>query len=205
MSLAIDLSGAPSQPDAEATDETARRILDAALALFLEFGLRRTTMEDVARRTGVSRVTVYRHHADKASLFQAVILREYRRSVADIQMRLAGLGPDRDPLVEGFVLAVQGARRHPLIRRLLDTEPEWLLPYLTIKGAAMFELGKSLISTLLGASPGEGRIADRDIDMVSELLVRLIQSAVLTPVGVMASDKADDLRRVARRLIDQAA
>ena len=46
-------------------DETSTRILDAAFELFSRIGIQRSTMEDVARRAGVSRITVYRRFATK--------------------------------------------------------------------------------------------------------------------------------------------
>ncbi len=49
-------------------DKTYEKILDAGLALFVEFGLRRTTMEDVATRAGIGRATAYRRFADKDQL-----------------------------------------------------------------------------------------------------------------------------------------
>ena len=82
----------PFAPDGQEraidTGETGRRILDSALALFLEFGLKRISMDDVARRGGVGRVTVYRHYDDKDALFQAVVLRECRRAMRNIQSQL---------------------------------------------------------------------------------------------------------------------
>ena len=45
-------------------DETTARILDAACEEIALVGIKRTSMEDVARRAGVSRVTVYRHAGD---------------------------------------------------------------------------------------------------------------------------------------------
>ena len=59
---AIEQAGAPGP------DPTTERILVGALQQFEEFGLRRTTMEDVARRVGVSRVTIYRRFAGKDAL-----------------------------------------------------------------------------------------------------------------------------------------
>jgi TetR/AcrR family transcriptional repressor of mexJK operon len=47
-------------------------ILDAANALFLERGIAATTMESVAERACVSKMTVYGHFRDKASLLSAV-------------------------------------------------------------------------------------------------------------------------------------
>ncbi|HET8707904.1 MAG TPA: TetR/AcrR family transcriptional regulator, partial [Pseudomonadales bacterium] len=131
------------QSDKSQLDETAERILDAAVNSFLEFGYRRTTIETVARRLKLSRMTVYRYHADKQSLFKAVFFREFQRSALAIEQRLNELSIAENPVIEGFVLAVTLSRRHPLIRRLLDTEPEWLLLNMTLDGENLLAWGKA--------------------------------------------------------------
>jgi len=108
MDSALEQLHSELQPSRENEGETARRILDTALALYLEFGLRRTAMEDVARRAGMGRVTVYRHYGDKDTLFQAVVLRECRRSMAAILQQLEGVDDAEDYFVECFVLVLNG-------------------------------------------------------------------------------------------------
>jgi AcrR family transcriptional regulator len=60
-------------------DPIAERILDGALAQFCDTGLTGSTMDDVARRAGLARVTIYRRFENKNSLIEAVLLRECRR------------------------------------------------------------------------------------------------------------------------------
>ncbi len=199
MSLPVKTS--VSHAEGELTDETAERILDAALALFLEFGFRRTTMEDVARRIGVSRVTVYRYHTDKPALFQAVMLRELKRASLEIEQRLAALSIEQNPVVEGFTLAVRLARHHPMIRRLLATEPEWLLLHVTLKGEALMQWSRTAAFMFLRQERFKGWLEEKDLDVAAEILVRLLQSAVLTPGGILTSDDDEDLRRVASYLL----
>jgi AcrR family transcriptional regulator len=57
-------------------DATSERILDAALALSAASGLRHLTMDDVARRAGVGRMTVYRRFSDRDGLVDALVERE---------------------------------------------------------------------------------------------------------------------------------
>lgn len=59
--------GRPKDPEKRAA------ILDAAAALFLEHGFDRTTMDAIAAKAGVSKLTVYSHFADKEGLFRALI------------------------------------------------------------------------------------------------------------------------------------
>lgn len=189
------------QPDTVIADETAERILDVALTLFLEFGYRRTTMETVARRLGVSRVTVYRYHADKAALFQAVMLREVQRESFQIEQRLATLSIEENPVVEGFVLAVRLARQHALIRRLIDTDPEWLVLHMTLQGGAMLQFAMAAASAFLHQPKFRDWLKIPDLDLAGEMFVRLLMSAILTPGGILTSDDDDELRKVASYLV----
>ena len=66
LALAFD----PEVPTPE--DAVYNRVLDAALALAAASGLRHLTMDDVARRTGVGRMTVYRRFGSKAALIDAL-------------------------------------------------------------------------------------------------------------------------------------
>src|ERR1044071_4042148 len=66
-------------PDADDHDEVTTRLLDAAYDQFCRMGIRRSTMEDVARRAGVSRITAYRRFATKDALVAQVVRREFRR------------------------------------------------------------------------------------------------------------------------------
>src|SRR3954463_11163384 len=84
-------------------DDTASRVLAAALEQFEEFGIRRTTMEDVARRAGLSRVTIYRRFPGKEALVEAVILGEAQRFFAELEAAVAGIESVEERIVEAFV------------------------------------------------------------------------------------------------------
>jgi len=56
-------------------DQTREKILLSALALFSERGIRQTSVNEIAFRAGITRVTVYRHFPDKKELVLAAFLR----------------------------------------------------------------------------------------------------------------------------------
>ena len=62
------------------------RVAAAALDEFSEHGIRRTSMEDVARRAGVSRMTVFRRFASKQGLVDVVIAREVHRGMEELDL-----------------------------------------------------------------------------------------------------------------------
>src|SRR5689334_17058960 len=57
-------------------------VLDAARACVLAVGVRRTTFSDVARRAGVSRMTLYRRYPDLEALLSALMTYEFGAIVA---------------------------------------------------------------------------------------------------------------------------
>src|SRR5215468_8592317 len=79
------------------SDDVAERLLDAAHDQFCRMGIRRSTMEDVARRAGVSRITAYRRFATKDALVEQVVRREFRRYFDQflIDIRQAGTAAER--------------------------------------------------------------------------------------------------------------
>lgn len=65
-------------------EQQARRdvILDAAEQLFAQFGYRRTAMDDVARRAGVAKGTLYLYFDGKVALFRAMQSRNAETAMA---------------------------------------------------------------------------------------------------------------------------
>jgi TetR/AcrR family transcriptional repressor of mexJK operon len=65
-------------------DETLHdRILDVAAHLFMLRGFRATSMDDIAREAGMSKLTLYRRFKDKSALFTAVIERKCQEFIPD--------------------------------------------------------------------------------------------------------------------------
>jgi AcrR family transcriptional regulator len=105
-------------------------VLDAARACVLAVGVRRTTLTDVARRAGVSRMTLYRRFPDLEGVLSALMTREFGHLVAEAAARAKGSNT-RERVVEMVVHGSRSLAEDPLFERLLDVDPELLLPYVT--------------------------------------------------------------------------
>ncbi len=172
------------------------RVAAAALDEFAEHGIRRTSMEDVARRAGVSRMTVFRRFASRQRLIEIVIAREVHRGMQELDLLWEGAQTLEDRLVAGFEFAGRYVRGHPLFDRLLHSEPEVLLPPLTLDGGPVLELYRSLIAHRLKAEVNAGRAATSDIDGVAEVIARLAISLLLTRDGTITLDDPHSVRRL---------
>ncbi|GAA4373388.1 TetR/AcrR family transcriptional regulator [Nocardioides caricicola] len=104
--------------------------LDAARDCILDVGWRRTTLTEVARRAGVSRMTIYRTWADMPQLLGDLMTREWGGVVADALAEEDKDAPTAERLVGDIVAVVQRLRENELFVRIVDLDPELILPYL---------------------------------------------------------------------------
>jgi AcrR family transcriptional regulator len=155
--------------DPEALDAVESRILDAALAEVAARGSDGATMDDVARRAGVGRMTVFRRFGSKDALIERLMLRETRRFLAEVDARLAAVDDPGERVVEAFLACLRAGTEHPLMARMARVEP----------GAAMerlpLEVGRAFVAARLRADAVE------NADAVADVLVRLAASYVLFP------------------------
>jgi AcrR family transcriptional regulator len=179
-------------------DELFDRVAAAALDEFAEHGIRRTSMEDVARRAGVSRMTIFRRFTSKQGLVQVVIAREVRRGMEELDLMWESAETLEDRLVAGFEFAGRYVRGHPLFDLLLRSEPEVLLPPLTLDGGPVLKLYRSLIAQRLQAEANAGRAASTDIDDVAEVIARLAISLLLTRDGTITPDDPHSIVRLVK-------
>lgn len=197
------LLGRALEADALEPDGTGERILDAAVDHAEDFGMRRFTMDDIAQRVGLSRVTIYRYFPKKDQLVEAILLREMRRFLRAVDTAVAPSQTLEERLVDGFVFALVYLRNHRLLQRLLRTEPELLLPHLTVRGGPVLEAGRDFIARFARGEGGEEALplSDAEIDGVSELLARMVLSFVLTPESAMGMRTPAEIRSFAEHYL----
>ena len=183
-------------------DPTSERILDAAQQRFLLVGIRRTTMDDIAEAAGLGRATLYRRFAGRDDIVLATIAREFERFAHAVEQQMQAFDDPRDRLVEGFVAIVHAAHTHPLLTRLLEVDPELVLPFLTQQGGIILRFNRDFLADHLRAGQRYGVIReDLDPDEVAELSVRICHSLLLTPRGLIDAADRERLRAVAHRYL----
>ncbi|MEU8900435.1 helix-turn-helix domain-containing protein [Nocardia sp. NPDC048505] len=182
-------------------DEIATRVLRGAREQFELVGIRRTTMEDVARHCGIARASLYRRFPTKSQLVDAVVLADVRRYFEGSARAHESGHTIAEKLVNGTVFNVRFLREHTLLQKLLRTEPEALLPGLTIGAAALLDLaidrGAAQLAELLHGSRPASAAQQRHLRTVAELHTRLTLSFALTPHTGIDLDTVDSIRAFA--------
>jgi AcrR family transcriptional regulator len=160
---------AATRQDARAAKTAARRdaILEAALDEFSAKGFASARLEDVAKRAGIAKGTIYLYFADKESLFQELIRAKMVPVVGSLELALATGLPLRtivEQAVEIFVREVYGTRRREVIRLLISEGPRF-------PAVAEFYY-REVLSRLLKALRGMLRNAHERGELASDALVR---------------------------------
>ena len=138
-------------------------VLDAARACALAVGFRRTTFSDVARRAGVSRMTLYRRFPDLETVLSALMTREFGRVVEDARRAASEAPTCRERAVAMVTLAARRLHADPLFARLLDVDPELLLPYVTVRLGGMQRMAVAGLAAELEERDGSVRDADPEV------------------------------------------
>jgi AcrR family transcriptional regulator len=177
-------------------------LLDATQACVLAVGVRRTTMTDVARRAGVSRMTLYRRYADVTSLMQALMTREFTQILGEVEAEVGVLPTARERLVTAAVAGVDRLTRHPLFLRIVDVDPELLLPYITTRRGAFQRAVVGTMEARLVAGVAEGSIAAADPAAAARTIELTLRGFAFQALAPGAQDEREQELAELRLLLD---
>lgn len=184
---------------------TEDRLLDAARASILSVGWKRTTLTDVARRAGMSRMTIYRTWPDMPSLFGDLMTREWVAVLADLEPQGDDLAwPDR--IAAQVVAAVGALRGNPLFRRIVDVDPELLLPYLLDRPGRSQQAVLALIVERIEAAQADGGVRSGDPQLLARAILLAchgfaLSHQTMTTATVAEADLDAQLTELVRRYL----
>jgi AcrR family transcriptional regulator len=198
------------------TEEDA--LLDAARACVLAVGLRRTTLTDVARRAGVSRMTIYRRWPDMTALIGDLMTREWG-ALTQAAMAVA-VGADepvgdedaaaadvswsaRRRFVAAIVAATRALRHHPVFRRIIELDPEILLPYLVDRRGRSQDQMLAMMAGAIAGGIADGSIGAGDPALLARGVLLAAQGFVLSLPTMADGFGEDDLEGQLRLLLDR--
>src|SRR5689334_6344952 len=138
-----------TEPQTASTLDDRDQVLDAALTAFLDFGIRRTSMGEIARRARISPATLYRRYAQKSDVVMAVGLREAQRELSYVDQKVDPTAAPLEQLVQLYSAVSHRLRDNRLLQRVLATEPETVLPRLTLEAGPLLQIGHGYLAAFL--------------------------------------------------------
>lgn len=164
------------------TASTSEAILDAALEVALEVGFRRTTIAEVARRAGVSRMTAYRYFTDNETLINSIQTREFSamlqhvRQVVDAEHGLTSA----ERLAVLLAETVRQVSVHPIMRMTREIDPSYLFQYLVSRYGMTQLLGLYAIEDLLHSGVADSSLDLADVHATATMLLLAVQSIIVS-------------------------
>lgn len=162
---------------------TRERILEGCYACIARHGIARTTVEDVAKEAGLSRATVYRvFPAGRDDLVRETVVWEMGRFFGRLAEAVAG-APDFATLIEeGLRFARAAILEHEVLQTVLVTEPEMLLPLMTVQTERPLRFVVGYLEPFLEREQRAGRLRDGvEVADAAEYTGRLLLSLIGSP------------------------
>lgn len=175
---------------------TEDRVLGATLRCITRFGLSKTTLDDVARESGVSRATIYRAFpGGRETLFDALLTSEIGRFFEQLRAELDATDDLEDLLVAGVGGAMRFLLDHEALRAIVSLEPVLLVPQLVFHRLdTVLELATAFTVPHL-----ERHLSSADAEAAAEHLVRIVLSYTLHPSARVDPHDEGSVRALVRR------
>ncbi len=156
------------------------RVLAAAYECVARFGIAKTTVEDIVKESGVSRATVYRAFpGGKDELLRAAVGWEMDRFFIRLAEAVVEAEDLAGMLERGLLYAHTAVHGHEVLQTVLVTEPEKLLPLLTVEQDRPLHYITAFLLPYLEQERQAGRVlADVDLDESADFLARMILSLI---------------------------
>lgn len=171
-------------------------IVTAAAAEFTEVGVRRTSVDEVAKRAGVSRSTLYRRFPNKEALLLAVATSLYLDGMRTLEASIVGLDP-KEAIAEAFSVGAQMILKDPLMHRLVIDDAE-MKAIMSSSVTAMFIDVVTARTVRALRSVGATR-PEEELHEAVEIVVRLVISLLESPATDERRQEPEYVREFARR------
>jgi AcrR family transcriptional regulator len=183
--------------------------LDAARACILDLGWRRTTLTEVARRAGVSRMTIYRAWPDMPAVLGDLMTREWgevvARAVDEADAAAGKRARAAERIVAEVVATTRALRENELFVRIVELDPELLLPYLLSRRGRSQDAILAMVEGAVAAGQQSGEIRPGNPVAIARGVVLAAHGFVLS-THTMVDDRATeaDLDTELTRLLTRA-
>ena len=188
------------------SDQPSDGYLDAARECILDVGWRRTTLTEVARRAGVSRMTIYRTWSDMGSLLGDLMTREWVGIAA--ATRVASVDTTTPEGVASAALStIRALRDNELFVRIVELDPDLLLPYLISRRGRSQEALVEIMAAEIASGQAAGTIREGDPVLIARALTLaghgfVLSAQTMTDTKVRFTDLDAEYARLITRTLE---
>ncbi|MBX7455445.1 TetR/AcrR family transcriptional regulator [Mycolicibacterium sp. 3033] len=151
-----------------------KRILDAAAACILAYGVERTTMTEIARRARVSRPTIYRRWPD----IRWVIAELLTVRIAGVLEQIPDRGPGREATVERVVAVAEHLRNDEIVQSVIRNAPNLAMVYIAERLGTSQQILIDALAEAIKAGQADGSVRPGNPQEMGAMCLLMTQSTI---------------------------
>ena len=159
-----------------------KRILDAAAACILAYGVERTTMTEIARRARVSRPTIYRRWPD----IRWVIAELLTIRIAGVLEAVPDRGVGREAVVDRIVLVAEHLRHDEIVQSVIRNAPSLAMVYIAERLGTSQQIMVDALAEAIKLAQDDGSVRSGDPHQMGAMCLLITQSTIQSAQMVQA-------------------
>ncbi len=170
------------------------RVLDAAESCLQRFGLAKTTIEDVAQASRLSRATIYREFGNRDALLLAVAVRDAEGVASQAEIHLKSFDDVGSWIVEGMLFCLREIPKRPVLSQFLAPQEFGAASRMLLNSDRMLAIGAEILRPVFEPARREGLLQEElELEVLMEWVLRILMSYLAVPGPPNRSE--DDLRQ----------
>lgn len=156
--------------------DTREEILEAAKALFIRYGFKKTTVDELAALARVGKPTIYSHFQNKDGVYIALVIREAEniRSAAWVAARHGKTAIQKAERM--LVAAMEAIRENPMIQGVMEKDPDLVATHMQPVAEQIESAALEMVEELIQQGIREGSIRKVDPRLAAYTLYKIYQS-----------------------------
>ncbi|HEY9034310.1 MAG TPA: TetR/AcrR family transcriptional regulator [Pseudomonadales bacterium] len=183
----------------DAFNDTQQRILDAAIACVKQWGIEKTSLNDIAKQAGVTRPTVYSYFPNRNDVIRTALLQSGYAFAERLMKHINRYDTVADRLVESILFALEELPREPYLAVLTEADISGYINKDALSDPEGLAICLSLFREIFRPQP----VDDDTLAEITELTVRLALSLLMI-TGSFTRNTEQQRQFLRRRLLPAA-
>lgn len=160
-------------------NDTQHKILAAAVSCVKQWGIEKTSLNDIAKQAGVTRPTVYSYFPNRNDVIRTALLQSGYTFAERLKAHFSPFTSSKERLLEAVLFALEELPKEPYLALLSESKAD-ISGYIN-QDALNDSEGQAICLELFALIFADTSISDQDLIEVMEITVRLVLSLLMMP------------------------